>query len=199
MRVPGVEAAGLPLPGRPRSRTLDPVLEKHFAAHVLYPVARTTPTSGRGPAVGSWNSLIRVLISSERLVHRAAESIALSSERFWIRCAAHSARISVHGMPHTFSVYVLKKISYSRLPKRLVTHCSRLSSRARGSRWAQRSSHHLEAGPEAQAAERVAGLQRVVEELATVMDAREPRYPMNSSPRISSHRSSTGLILVKKR
>ena len=38
-----------------------------------------------------------------------ADNNARISESPWMRCAAHSARISVHGMPHTFSVYVLKK------------------------------------------------------------------------------------------
>jgi len=33
-----------------------------------------------------------------------AFTTALRSERFLMRCAAQSAWISVHGMPHTFSV-----------------------------------------------------------------------------------------------
>ena len=44
------------------------------------------------------------------------------NERPLIRWAAHSALISEQGIPQTFSVYVLKKISYSRAPKRFVTH-----------------------------------------------------------------------------
>ena len=39
-----------------------------------------------------------------RRLTEAAFRMALPSERFWMRCAAHSARISVQGMPHTFSV-----------------------------------------------------------------------------------------------
>jgi hypothetical protein len=34
----------------------------------------------------------------------AAVRMAFVSDRPWMRCAAHSARISVHGIPHTFSV-----------------------------------------------------------------------------------------------
>jgi len=48
--------------------------------------------------------LISVLILVERLLSCAAERIALVRESPWIRCAAHSARISVQGMPQTFSV-----------------------------------------------------------------------------------------------
>ena len=54
------------------------------------------------------------------------------SDRSLIRCAAHSARSSEQGMPQTFSVYVLKKMLKSRWPKRLVTHCSKVSSRRCG-------------------------------------------------------------------
>src|SRR5690348_11820831 len=46
-----------------------------------------------------------------------------------IRCAAHSARISDVGTPHTFSVYDLKNSSNSRRPNRFDTQSSRDSSR----------------------------------------------------------------------
>jgi hypothetical protein len=49
-----------------------------------------------------------------------------------IRCAAHSARSSEHGMPHTFSVYVRKKVRNNRRPNRFVTHSSKVSSFGRG-------------------------------------------------------------------
>ncbi len=52
----------------------------------------------------------------------------LKRESPLIRCSAHVALISVQGIPHTFSVYVLKNVVYKRLPKRLVTHCSKVSS-----------------------------------------------------------------------
>ena len=45
-----------------------------------------------------------------------------------ILCAAHSARISLVGTPQTFSVYVLKKSSNSRRPKRFETQSSSESS-----------------------------------------------------------------------
>ncbi len=45
-----------------------------------------------------------------------------------ILCAAQSAEISEQGIPHTFSVYVLKKISNRSRPKRLTTQSSRLLS-----------------------------------------------------------------------
>ena len=45
-----------------------------------------------------------VLISVDRLLSEAAERMARASDSPLIRCAAHSARISVHFMPQTFSV-----------------------------------------------------------------------------------------------
>ncbi len=51
-----------------------------------------------------------VLIVADRFCRLAADRMARASDRPWMRCAAHSERISVQGMPHTFSVYVLKKI-----------------------------------------------------------------------------------------
>ena len=59
---------------------------------------------------------------------RMACHTALKSDRPRIRCAAHSALISVQETPHTFSVYVLKKIWNSRRPNRFETHVSRSSS-----------------------------------------------------------------------
>ena len=50
------------------------------------------------------------LICVGRFVMVAAAMIARASDSPLMRWAAHSDRISVHGMPHTFSVYVLKKI-----------------------------------------------------------------------------------------
>ena len=41
-----------------------------------------------------------------------------------MRCAAHSARISDAGTPQTFSLYVLKKSSKRRRPKRFETQSS---------------------------------------------------------------------------
>src|SRR6516164_217788 len=52
--------------------------------------------------------------------------IAVRKESPLIRWAAQSAEISLQFMPQTFSVYVLKKMSKSRLPKRLVTQSSKL-------------------------------------------------------------------------
>ena len=81
-----------------------------------YLVTEEHPVSGRemrsrqrshiwpGPRRGYWNSLSRVLMLVDRLFSDAADRMAFASERFWMRWAAHSARISVHGMPHTFSV-----------------------------------------------------------------------------------------------
>ena len=45
-----------------------------------------------------------------------------------MRCAAHSARISVVGTPQSFSVYDLKKSSNRRRPKRFETQSSNESS-----------------------------------------------------------------------
>jgi hypothetical protein len=59
---------------------------------------------------------------------RSAPSTALTRLRPLIRCAAHSAEIAEVGRPQTFSVYVLKKISKSRRPKRLTTQSSKLAS-----------------------------------------------------------------------
>src|SRR5438046_6004514 len=62
-----------------------------------------------------------------RLPKNAARAAELKDNPL-IRCAAHSARISVVGTPQTFSVYVLKKSSNRRLPKRFDTQSSSDSS-----------------------------------------------------------------------
>src|SRR5439155_8817744 len=81
---------------------------------------------------------------------------ALRSEKSLIRCAAHSDRISEPGMPHTFSVYERKNASYKRLPKRIVTHSSKLSALNARRRSAQRY------------------------ESAQSVDSNKPRRPMTS-------------------
>src|SRR6478672_9045989 len=53
-----------------------------------------------------------------------ASQAARNSDRFLIRCAPQSAWISVHGTPHTFSLWVLKKCRYRRHPKRETTNPS---------------------------------------------------------------------------
>ena len=57
-----------------------------------------------GPYLGYWNSSIRDVMSFWLRRGRIALMIALSSDRFLMRCAAQSAWISVAGTPHTFSV-----------------------------------------------------------------------------------------------
>src|SRR5215471_19192592 len=54
----------------------------------------------------------------------SASTTARQIERFLMRCAPQSAWISVQGTPHTFSLCVLKKCSYSRHPKRETTNPS---------------------------------------------------------------------------
>src|SRR5688500_4330065 len=51
--------------------------------------------------------------------------IALPSDRFLIRCAAQSDVMWSAGTPHTFSVYVLKKMRYRRHPKRAAVQPSK--------------------------------------------------------------------------
>ena len=67
-----------------------------------------------------------------------AEVTALTRLRSLIRCAAHSAVIVLVGMPQTFSVYDLKKISNRTRPKRLTTQSSKLRSGWIGASWALR-------------------------------------------------------------
>ena len=58
------------------------------------------------------------------LLPKKADQAALKKDRFLIRWAAQSARISEVGTPHTFSVYDLKNWLKSQRPKRLDTHSS---------------------------------------------------------------------------
>ena len=130
-----------------------------------------------GPYFGYWNSSIRLVMSC--LVQRRGSSAlrtAPASDRFLIRCAAQSACSSVAGMPQTFSVYVLKKIRYSRQPKRAddpaLEVASGPSAAAPGpSRYDADAADRLD---EAQVAQRVIGPERVVEELAAVVDPAHP-------------------------
>ena len=75
-------------------------------------------------------SLISYVLASKviAIASMSAFLIAVRRESPLILWAAHSALISLHGIPQTFSVYVLKKVLNRRLPKRLETHCSRVSS-----------------------------------------------------------------------
>src|SRR5436190_21891524 len=63
------------------------------------------------------------------LLPKNAAFAAEKKERPLMRCAAHSARISDAGTPHTFSLYDLKKSSKRRRPKRFDTQSSSDSSR----------------------------------------------------------------------
>src|SRR5215467_7354401 len=62
------------------------------------------------------------------LLPKNAAFAAEKNESPLMRCAAHSARISVVGTPHSFSVYDLKKSSNRRLPNRFDTQSSNESS-----------------------------------------------------------------------
>jgi hypothetical protein len=62
------------------------------------------------------------------LLPKKAALAAEKNDSPLIRCAAHSARISDGGTPHTFSLYDLKKSSYRRFPNRFVTQSSSDSS-----------------------------------------------------------------------
>ena len=62
------------------------------------------------------------------LLPKKADLAALKNDRFLMRWAAQSARISDVGTPQTFSVYDLKNWLKSQRPKRFETHCSKLSS-----------------------------------------------------------------------
>ena len=53
-----------------------------------------------------------------------ADQAARKNDRFLIRWAAQSARISDVGTPQTFSVYDLKNWLKSQRPKRFETHSS---------------------------------------------------------------------------
>src|SRR5262249_43547009 len=59
--------------------------------------------------------------------------MAVLSDRPLMRWAAQSAEISLQLMPHTFSVYVLKKMLKRRLPNWLVTQSWKLAGLRMGS------------------------------------------------------------------
>src|SRR5215831_8588512 len=69
------------------------------------------------------------LFTLSPLLPKNAALAAEKNDSPLIRCAAHSARISLVGTPHTFSVYDLKKSSNRRRPKRFDTQSSSESSR----------------------------------------------------------------------
>ncbi len=56
----------------------------------------------------------------------SASTAAFINDKSLMRCAPQSAWISVHGTPQTFSLWVLKKCSYSRQPNRDATNPSRV-------------------------------------------------------------------------
>src|SRR5262245_26128763 len=94
-----------------------------------------------GPLRGYWKESISVLIccwpSFLGMAPRGSElrralDMALHRSRPLIRCAAQSAEISSQLMPHTFSVYVLKKIENRRSPNWLATQSWKLSGLAVG-------------------------------------------------------------------
>ena len=101
-------------------------------------------------------------------------SAAFQSEKFLIRCAAQSERISVPGMPHSFSVYDSKNALYRRCPKRAVTHSSKVSASRRRCRCAHRyESAHRPDSQRPEATDDVLRRQRVREVLPVVVDARQ--------------------------
>src|SRR5918999_5153870 len=71
------------------------------------------------------------------LLPKNADLAALKNDSPLIRWAAQSARISEVGTPQTFSVYDLKNWLKSQRPKRLTTHCSKVSSLPFGLTFAQ--------------------------------------------------------------
>src|SRR2546430_5820874 len=77
-----------------------------------------------GPYFGYWNSSIRLVTSVCLRRGDRALRIALDSDRFLIRCAAQSDWIDVAGMPHSFSVYGLKKVEDRPLAQRAGTPAS---------------------------------------------------------------------------
>jgi hypothetical protein len=64
------------------------------------------------------------LVTLSSLLPKKADQAARKKERFLIRWAAQSARISEVGTPQTFSVYDLKNWLKSQRPKRLATQSS---------------------------------------------------------------------------
>src|SRR5918992_5243920 len=77
------------------------------------------------------------LVTLSSLLPKKADHAARKKDRFLIRWAAQSARISEVGTPQTFSVYDLKNWLKSQRPKRLTTHCSNVSSLPFGFTFAQ--------------------------------------------------------------
>ena len=63
-----------------------------------------------GPSFGYWNSSMRLVISVCLRLGNRALITALRRSRFLMRCAAQSDGICDTFTPHTFSVYVLKKV-----------------------------------------------------------------------------------------
>ena len=112
------------------------------------------------------------------LLPKNAAFAAEKNERPLIRCAAHSARISVVGTPQTFSVYDLKKSSKSRRPNRFETQSSSESStllrRSRGASVRRHAARELD---RAELANHVGAAQRVVEVAVVPVDPRHARAP----------------------
>src|ERR1700721_1142979 len=82
-----------------------------------------------GPLRGWRNESSSVLMISPLFFgfgFHSAFRIAVDSDRPLMRWAAQSAEMSLQLMPHTFSVYVLKKMLKSREPNLFVTHSSKL-------------------------------------------------------------------------
>ncbi len=110
------------------------------------------------------------------LLPKNAALAAEKNERPLIRCAAHSARISVVGTPQSFSVYDLKKSSNSRLPKRFDTQSSNDSStllRRAAARMYEAMQRVSSTG--AELPDHVGAAQRVVEIALVPVDARHAR------------------------
>ena len=105
---------------------------------------------------------------------KIASFAALVSDSPLMRCAAHSALISEAGTPQTFSVYVRKKRSKRRRPKRFETQSSSVRLAAAAAREGRGVGG--EDAPEldrTQLPNDVARAQRIVEEAAVPVDARE--------------------------
>ena len=108
------------------------------------------------------------------LLPKKADLAALKNDRFLIRWAAQSARISDVGTPQTFSVYDLKNWLKSQLPKRFETHCSKFVLLAlRLDRRPQVGDQRLGQVDRAELLDHVRTAQRVVEELALPLGVRQ--------------------------
>ena len=93
-----------------------------------------------------------------------------------MRCAPQSAWISVQGTPHTFSLCVLKKCSYRRQPKRDATNPSSVDLSFGG--WMRTQTYdstHRTASTNPRLRSAFIGDDRVVVELAAVVDAAQAR------------------------